>query len=956
MAAVEVTVPLLLPEHHDVLFCGVIKPFKVDRMTGYRLISQLELVHGSSALTKTMKVFMEDCKETRRFPSLAPVSKQLLNADFTQISNFLEGNLMMGVVIQSERVPKMAILSRLVEIREEGDRIVLYIAGMARLVSLALSSDYTEISLQVHQVDTTQKVHLQDHKMVKFISILKEFVEAYAECRKILDSGSNSLTLESLLFLASPTASILYNKIIEEPRAMSTLSSILKVVKSGDYSLDTALGIVDVITSIYPYSLEQKKAIAMTLDQLDRVKLFESLVLLATRSLEDLLDINPIVDSWNDFKSSSSKAQVILSGLKGLEYMSRDTATSNKNNRRLMLAKKPSQTTLVAKPDKLQEFMDKLDDLNMSPDGKLLILKDYERLKLTSSQSSDHQVLLAYLEIIMDIPWNVSSKMGQIDLIKCQKQLDDDHFGLDDVKERVLEYLAILNMHNRMKSNKKTKSPILLFTGPPGVGKTSVAKSIAHVMGREFQRISLGGLRDESEIKGHRRTYIGALPGLIIQALRKAKTNNPVILLDEIDKMSEGGVRGNGNPEGALLEVLDPEQNVNFKDHYIGFPVDISKITFLCTSNDCYRLSAPLLDRMEVIPINGYNFYEKLEILKRFILPKQISNNGLPQNSVKMDDNTILKVCMDYTREPGVRNLERTIALICRAKTLECSKLMDQALSSDSLPEDYNPNVSKNQIANYIGIPHHLAEELKIELDLSKRPGVVNGLSYNSDGSGSRLIFEILSMPSSSFNFVMTGKLGEVLRESGKIAVSLVKFNLNKNRLNKDNQTLLDALNSNEFHLHVPLGSVSKDGPSAGITMTIALLSAVLEKPVPSNIAMTGEITLRGVVLPIGGVNEKLLGAHLTKKIDKVLLPRLNRRDIIELYLKQNKDKTEVLLLEEQKFLQNGVKDIFGQPEQFVLDKYGITVIYVEDLNDALNLCWGGEYHLTSSITQEYHL
>ncbi|GME68500.1 unnamed protein product [Ambrosiozyma monospora] len=416
---------------------------------------------------------------------------------------------------------------------------------------------------------------------------------------------------------------------------------------------------------------------------------------------------------------------------------------------------------------------------------------------MQASMSSDYQVLRTYLEVIMDLPWVNKQDYTHLNTInvdckEAKRLLDRDHYGMESVKERILEYLAVLRLHERINklngakslksgtgnksddqeftfaqgdekssaSIKKkeqpreleqdtvlSKAPILLLTGPPGVGKTSLAKSIASTLGRKFQRISVGGLNDFADLKGNRRTYVGAIPGLIIQALRRSQSMNPVILLDEVDKIGSNSRKG--DPEAALLEVLDPEQNTNFHDMYVGFPIDLSQVLFICTANDLWELSDPLRDRMEVIELSGYNYFEKIEICQKYVIPRQILRNGLPENSVIIDDDTVLKIAVNYTRESGIRNMERLVSSICRTKAIEYTEALDDLSSNEkerAIPENYNPVVLSSDLPKYIGIPPHLSEVDSFPTEPTKiqQPyGLVNGLSYNSDGSGSLLKFEM---------------------------------------------------------------------------------------------------------------------------------------------------------------------------------------------------------------------
>lgn len=593
---------------------------------------------------------------------------------------------------------------------------------------------------------------------------------------------------------------------------------------------------------------------------------------------------------------------------------------------------------------------------DVHPDGRQSLTKDYKRLKRMPTQHSEYQVLRTYFDVILDIPFGQYINSKEIEISKAQKQLDDDHYGLHHVKKRLLQYLSVLKLHdknnldespnspNELVKKPSSSSPILLFVGPPGVGKTSLARSIATALGRKFQRVSLGGVRDESEIRGHRRTYVGSLPGVIISALRKAGSMNPVILLDEIDKVSGGtGSNGkiSGDPAAALLEVLDPEQNCNFTDHYIGFPVDLSQVLFLCTANELATISPPLRDRVEIVEISGYTAEEKVNIGSKYLLPKQIKLNGLPEGEVLLNESIWKKIVLEYIREPGVRNLERTIAAICRGKAVEFV---------ENEESNYNPNIDENSLVKYIGLPiHPISKDLILRPKLSNHYGVVNGLSYNSDGSGGVLVFEVINIPlhtenSKSPTLIITGRLGETLTESIKIGLSFIKSTISRNLIHNLNSTeVLKQFNNSELHLHVPMGGIPKDGPSAGITITLALLSIALSKPVDPTIAMTGEITLRGKVLPIGGVGEKLLGASLFG-IKTVLIPKLNRKDVIEHFY--NDDDTKLV-----EFLNKGT----DEPEVKVKEKLGIEIIYVDTFWDVIKAVWGNDVELGVDQILESH-
>lgn len=486
-------------------------------------------------------------------------------------------------------------------------------------------------------------------------------------------------------------------------------------------------------------------------------------------------------------------------------------------------------------------YREKLESLKIPSETREKIEKEIDRYQRTPVGTPDYNVSKNYLDTIFSLPWNKESR-GKFDIKKSAKILDEDHYGLDDVKERILEYLAV------RKQSKNSKGPIICLAGPPGVGKTSIATSVARSLGRSFVRISLGGVRDEAEIRGHRRTYVGAIPGRIINAIKEAKTKNPVILLDEIDKMSNDF---RGDPTSAMLEVLDPEQNKNFVDHYLELPFDLSKVMFITTANDLRNIPRPLYDRMEVIEIEGYIEEEKLEIVKKYILKKQLKENGLKSGFITMDDDVIKFVINRYTREAGVRQLERTIGKLCR-------KVVKEMVENPKLEP---VTLSKEDVVKYLG-----KEKFKEEpLDLNPQVGVVNGLAWTAVG-GVTLEVEV-SVLKGKGQIVLTGMMGDVMKESARTGISYIRSI--SDELGIDENFYLEK----DIHIHIPEGATPKDGPSAGITMTLATISALTNRKVPGNIAMTGEITLRGRVLPVGGVREKVLAAY-RMGIRKIFIPK----------------------------------------------------------------------------------
>jgi len=526
---------------------------------------------------------------------------------------------------------------------------------------------------------------------------------------------------------------------------------------------------------------------------------------------------------------------------------------------------KKIQEELGVKDEKaveIETLRTRIAEANLPPEAEKVAQKEVDRLSMMNPAAPEYSVSRTYLDWLIEVPWSKSTE-DNLDVKKAEGILNEDHYDLEKVKKRILEYLAV------RKLKKDMKGPILCFAGPPGVGKTSLGRSVARALGREFIRMSLGGVRDEAEIRGHRRTYVGALPGRVIQGLKKAGTNNPVFMLDEVDKV---GADFRGDPSSALLEVLDPEQNFSFSDHYLEVPFDLSKVFFITTANQLGTIPAPLRDRMEVLELPGYTQEEKRWIARKYLFPKQVEEHGLRAEQLEITDEAIGRVIQDYTREAGVRNLERELAAICRAVARQVAE-----------GETEGARVDAADVSEYLG-PVKFFSEMAERMTV---PGIATGLAWTPSG-GDILFVEATRMEGSK-QLILTGQLGDVMKESAQAALSYIRANAADLGVEKK------FFDTADLHLHVPAGAIPKDGPSAGVTMVVALSSLLVDRKVRSDVAMTGEITLRGKVLPVGGIKEKVLAAHRAG-IRTILLPKLNDKDLLELPEPVRKEMTFVLL------------------------------------------------------------
>jgi ATP-dependent Lon protease len=499
--------------------------------------------------------------------------------------------------------------------------------------------------------------------------------------------------------------------------------------------------------------------------------------------------------------------------------------------------------------EEINELRKQIDKAKMPPEVKREAEKQLKRLEQMHPESSEASLVRTYLDWLVDLPWGKKTK-DNLNIKKAKQVLDEDHYNLEKIKERILEYLAV----NKLR--RKIKGPILCFVGPPGVGKTSLGRSIARALGRNFVRISLGGVRDEAEIRGHRRTYVGALPGRIVQGIKQAGSNNPVFMLDEIDKV---GADFRGDPSAALLEVLDPEQNHGFSDHYLNLPFDLSNVLFICTANLLDPVPPALADRMEVLQLSGYTNEEKLEIARKYLIPRQLDDNGLSTKDLEISNDAVLRIIAEYTKEAGLRNLEREIASICRKVARKLAEGKTDLT-----------RITRANIHSFLGSPKFLpeAEQEKHEV------GVATGLAWTS--TGGEILYVEASLSKGRGNLTLTGQLGDVMKESAQAAVSYARAHAKNLGFEEDFYQKLD------IHIHVPAGAIPKDGPSAGITMATALISALTKRAVSRDVAMTGEITLRGRVLPIGGLKEKSLAAFRAG-IKTIVIPDRNKKDLDEI-------------------------------------------------------------------------
>jgi len=602
--------------------------------------------------------------------------------------------------------------------------------------------------------------------------------------------------------------------------------------------------------SLVPYLPDELQVMAMQVREPGRLTdLVASYLKIAVEELQDML-------ATLDVRARLEKLIVILSREielleLGHKIQSQVQTELNKNQREYYLRQqlKAIQKELGEgdpRSSEIEEIEKKIEDAKMPEEARKAADKELERLRMIPPESAEHTVVRTYLDWLVGLPWGVSTE-DNLDIKNARQTLDEDHYDLEKVKERILEFLAV------RKLKQDSKGPILCFVGPPGTGKTSLGRSIARALGRKFVRLSLGGIRDEAEIRGHRRTYIGSLPGRIIQGLRNAGANNPLFILDEVDKL---GADFRGDPASALLEVLDPEQNNSFVDHYLDIPFDLSKVLFLTTANVLDTIPHALLDRMEVIELPGYTEEEKLQISERYLIPKEMNENGLGDRKVEFTREAIADIIRQHTREAGLRNLEREIGRICR-------KIARAVTEGEEPPA----RIAPESLKRYLGPPKYFSDVA----EHGNEPGIATGLAWTPNGGD--IIFIESTRMNGQKGLTLTGSLGEVMKESAQAALSYIRTRAD--RLGVE----ADFFDKSDIHVHVPAGAIPKDGPSAGVTMAASLASLLSGRPTRSDVAMTGEITLRGKVLPVGGIKEKVLAARRAG-IKTVIMPRRNENDL----------------------------------------------------------------------------
>ncbi len=671
------------------------------------------------------------------------------------------------------------------------------------------------IMKMVKMVDGSQRIVVQGLARFKLVEFTQREPNFRARILPIFEEYQKDIEIDAMYI----NLKNLYKKAVEiAPYLSSELSQIAtKIENPGN--------LADLVASTINISVAERQEVLEKIDLKERLK---KVTVMLNRELETL-ELSSKIQSH--IKEGIDKTQ--------REYYLREQLKA--------IQKELGETD--ERYTEIDELRRKMVEANMPPDVQKVTEKELDRLSKMSSMSAEYTVARTYLDWLVDLPWSYSTQ-DNLNIMDARRILNEDHYDLEKVKKRILEYLAVRKLKTDMRG------PILCFVGPPGVGKTSLGKSIARALGRKFMRISLGGIRDEAEIRGHRRTYVGALPGRVVQGIKKSGSNNPVFMLDEVDKI---GMDFRGDPSSALLEVLDPEQNFSFSDHYLEVPFDLSKVMFIATANILDPIPPALKDRMEVLELPGYTEEEKIMIAREFLIPKELGEHGLTAELVEFEDEALQIIVRSYTREAGVRNLEREIAAVCRAIAQEVAEGKTEKTV-----------VRGEDVRRYLGPIKHYSEVA----ERTKYSGVATGLAWTPTG-GDIIFIEATKMKGKGNPPLLTGQLGDVMKESAQAAWSYIRSKA------QDFGIPDDFFEKNDIHIHVPAGAIPKDGPSAGITMMVALVSLLTDRPVRNDVAMTGEITLRGLVLPIGGVKEKVLAARRAG-ITNVILPKMNEKDLEE--------------------------------------------------------------------------
>ncbi|TES93905.1 MAG: endopeptidase La [Candidatus Cloacimonadota bacterium] len=765
---------------------------------------------------------MNNTKESSPFNIMDPEEKR---ADAKKIPEELailpiKGTIVFPLII----VPLVAVKERAIKLIDDvlaGDKILGLVAqknlkkeipGREDLYGVGTAST---IAKMLRFPDGSLRLLVQGFARIKIVDFTQEEPYLKAKTKTIVEHWKKGVKVEALM---RNTISMFQTLIELSPHLPEELEAIV-------INIEEPGRLADFIVSNLNFEVEDKQTILEAFDPIERLQKLTPILMKEINILEI---------------GAKIRSQV------------KDEIDEDQRKFYLREQLKAIQKELGEKDERdieIEELKKKIKKAKMPKNVEKTAMKELDRLRVIPIQAAEYHVIRTYLDWLVNLPWAIETK-DNLDIKEVEKILNKDHYNLEDVKERILEFLAV------RKLKKDTKGPILCFIGPPGVGKTSLGKSIARALGRKFVRFSLGGVRDEAEIRGHRRTYVAALPGRIIQGIKQAGSKNPVFMLDEVDKI---GVDFRGDPAAALLEVLDPEQNNAFSDHYLEVPFDLSKVMFITTGNIIDPIPPALKDRMEIITLPGYIIQEKLEIAKNFLIPRQVKENGLTKKLIKFTDSAILEIINDYTREAGVRNIERSIGSICRkvARKVAEGQKTKTVIKKGNVKEFLGPTKFYSEIAERIG-----------------EVGIATGLAWTR--AGGVILFVEASKMRGKKSLTLTGQMGDVMQESAEAALSYIRANATKLGIDENFYDKYD------IHIHIPEGAIPKDGPSAGITMSVALASLLTEKPIKPYIAMTGEITLRGKILPIGGVKEKVMAAKRAG-IKEVLLPEKNRSNLEEI-------------------------------------------------------------------------